>query len=117
MADHVWWGAANVPLTDGQIAVANLRGAVRLEGAAVRILEVYCLGPNGQSGCRRPWDDVAGEPCIAAENNEHLRGGPIGKRRPRKCGHDDCVAYGCSGAGISPKVAAAAIHGHAIVRV
>lgn len=110
MADHAWVGAALVDLDDQQAALADLRGAIRLRQAVkVNILETYCRA------CRRPWDDVADEPCSAADNNEHLRGGPIGKRRPRKCGHDDCVAYGCSGAGISPEVAAAAIHGHAII--
>lgn len=44
--------------------------------------------------CRRPWDDVYGEPCIAAETNEHLRGGPIGVRAKRKHDHR-CDLLGC----------------------
>jgi hypothetical protein len=59
----------------------------------VHILETYC------EACRRPWDDVADEPCIAATDSEHLRGGPIGERKNRTHTHD-CQLWGCTGTGI-----------------
>jgi hypothetical protein len=94
VADHVWVGAALVDLSGQQAALADLRGAIRLpQRTRVNILETYC------AACRRPWDDVADEPCIAAENNEHLRGGPIGERQKRTHTHD-CSVWGCPGGGI-----------------
>lgn len=47
------------------------------ERTQFHILDIHC------SACRRPYDDVADEPCAAAINNEHLRGGPIGERKKR----------------------------------
>ena len=104
MADHVWIGGSiEVPLDSQQAAMAGRRGSIRLRrDAEIRILEVYCRV------CCRGWKDAADGSCEAAENNDHLIGGPTGRRRPRTHTHD-CVAYGCSGTGISPAVAAAAI--------
>lgn len=101
MADHVWVGAALVDLTGQQAALADLRGAIKLPlQAKVNILETYC------AACRRPWEDVADEPCSAVEDNTHLRGGPIGERRNRTHTHD-CIAWGCSGTGIPRSTLAA----------
>lgn len=98
---HVWVAAATVVLNNQQAKRAVLRHSVRLpEEFRIDVLEVYCRE------CRRPWDDVLDEPCSAADNNEHLRGGPIGIRKKRKqythyhdcrrydCDHD-CAALGC----------------------
>jgi len=77
--DHDWVVAAEVHV-DAKIAKhANLRGSFRTaEGQRIMALETYC------AACRRPFDDVADEPCAALINNEHLRGGPIGERAKRK---------------------------------
>lgn len=51
-------------------------------------LETYC------SQCRRPYDDVADQPCEAADGWEHLIGGPRGRRKRL---HDhDCNLFGCN---------------------
>jgi hypothetical protein len=92
--EHAWVGAALVSLTGQQASLADLRGFVHLpQRAKVHILETYC------EACRRPWDDVADEPCIAATDSEHLRGGPIGERKNRTHTHD-CQLWGCTGTGI-----------------
>lgn len=86
---HLWMGAATVTLNLPQARRAVLRGSIRIPGATrVDILETYC------GLCRRPYDDVAGEPCIAASSTEHLHGGPIGTRKKRKHNHD-CELCGC----------------------
>lgn len=78
-APHKWGGASTVTLTERQARLALIRGSVRLpERSKVDVLEVYCLG------CKRPFEDVADEPCSAITGNEHLRGGPIGERKKRK---------------------------------
>ena len=65
-------------MTNKQARLGLLRAAVPIpERTRFAVLEILCLA------CRRPYDDVANEPCIAAVNNEHLRGGPIGSRRKR----------------------------------
>lgn len=88
---HVWVGAATIPLDDKQARRAVLRHSVRIPAnLKIPILETYC------DQCRRPWDDVCDEPCEAYASNEHLRGGPIKERRKRKHGHD-CQAVGCPG--------------------
>ncbi|WP_431976071.1 hypothetical protein [Micromonospora haikouensis] len=59
---------------------ARLGTLVVAATCTIDVLEVYC------ATCRRPYDDVGDEPCIvAAEGTAHLRGGPIGTRRNRKC--------------------------------
>jgi hypothetical protein len=92
---HEWAAAAIIGLDDAQAKRAVLRHSVWLsscdpDGQPVRIdvLETYCRL------CRRPWDDVADEPCIAATTTEHLRGGPIGQRKKRKHDHR-CDLLGC----------------------
>lgn len=107
---HVWVGAATVDLTPKQAAHADLRGSIRVPGQTrIDVLETYC------KNCRRPYDEVADQTCIAAADNSHLIGGPTGKRRPRTHEHD-CVANGCTGTGIPPAVAAAAIAGTTLTR-
>lgn len=44
--------------------------------------------------CRRPWDDVADDLCVAAKDNKHLRGGTI-ERRKRAHHKHNCDALGC----------------------
>lgn len=86
-AAHKWVGACLVVLSDRQANTANLRGYIKLpERQRIDTLEVYC------DQCHRPFDAVFGEPCCAAESNEHLRGGPIGTRKKRKGRHPyhDC---------------------------
>jgi hypothetical protein len=87
--EHDWVGAATFDLDTVQARRAVLRHSVRLpKNDKVSILEVYC------QACRRPWEDVVDEPCSALENNEHLRGGPIGERKKRKH-HHNCELLGC----------------------
>jgi hypothetical protein len=87
---HLWMGAAAVTLTLSQARRAVLRGSIRIAVAArVDILETYC------GLCRRPYDDVAGDPCVAASSTEHLHGGPIGTRKKRLHNHD-CDLAGCN---------------------
>lgn len=89
--DHVWVIAAIYEVTEVQARRAVLRHSVRVpKDDKLDVLETYC------KQCRRTWEDVVGEKCVAAESNEHLRGGPIGTRMKRKHGHD-CQAVGCSG--------------------
>jgi hypothetical protein len=86
---HRWVGATNVRLDPNQARYAQWRGYVDIpESERIVVLEVYC------GSCRRPYEDVSGEPCIAADTNEHLRGGPIGERKKRKHNHD-CALVGC----------------------
>lgn len=86
---HAWVGAATFSLNIPQARRAVLRHSVLLpEKKRVDVLEVYC------AQCRRAWDDVADERCIAASTTEHLRGGPIGERKKRKHDHN-CEVVGC----------------------
>ncbi|MEU8272589.1 hypothetical protein AB0B89_36250, partial [Sphaerisporangium sp. NPDC049002] len=55
----------------------------------IDVIETYC------EQCRRPYDDVVGEPCIAADTTVHLRGGPIGERKKRIHRHN-CELLGCA---------------------
>lgn len=81
-ADHIWVGATLVTLPPNLAKQADRRGTVRVPAdTKVEVLELYC----GQ--CRRPYDAVAGQPCPAAENRDHLIGGPTGERKKRKHGH------------------------------
>lgn len=76
---HNWIGAATVALDDKTAKHAELRGSYRTKiHERVDILEVYC------KGCRRPYDDVADEPCAAKVDNTHLIGGNPGERKKRK---------------------------------
>lgn len=87
--EHKWMSAAMIPVTERQARRAYLRHAIRLlKDMRVPILETYC------EQCRRTYQDVRGEPCIAAETSEHLRGGPIGVRAKRKHNHN-CALLGC----------------------
>lgn len=73
--NHEWVGAAYVPLDDRQAKYAERRGSVRLgDSAKVEVLEVMC------GRCRRPHDEVAGQPCV---RTHWLHGGPIGERAGR----------------------------------
>lgn len=96
-AEHVWVGASTVELDLKQAHRAVLRHSIRIpEQTKIDVLEVYC------SACRRPWDDVAGEPCLAASTTEHLRGGPIGERKKRGHRHN-CAVLGCeTGPAVGP---------------
>lgn len=77
-SDHVWVVAATVTLSDVLARQAARRGTVRLAASTkIEALETYC------DQCRRPFDDVANEPCIAAVNRDHLIGGPTGERKKR----------------------------------
>lgn len=77
-SDHQWVVAANVSMPEGLAKQAKRRGTVRVpQNTKVEVLEVYC----GQ--CRRPWERVHGTDCIAAENRDHLIGGPTGERKKR----------------------------------
>ncbi len=78
-AAHQWVGATYVPLPENLAANAARRGTTRVPAETkVDILEVAC------AQCRRPYDAVAGEKCVAAVNRDHLIGGPTGERKPRK---------------------------------
>lgn len=90
--DHQWVGAIELAIPANLAGVADRRGTVRVpEQTKVDVLEVYC----GQ--CRRPYDAVAGQPCIAStgKGREHLVGGPTGERAKRKHPDHDCERYGC----------------------
>jgi hypothetical protein len=88
---HKWVAATNVELPDNLAKHAFRRETVRIPAATkVDVLEVYC----GQ--CRRPYDAVEGEPCVAAESRDHLIGGPTGERAKRKHPFHDCQKYGCT---------------------
>lgn len=91
---HEWVGAATVVLTLAQARHADIRGSFRApEQTRIDVLEIYC------KNCRRPYEDVHGNPCAAAENKDHLIGGPTGIRAKRT-GHTvpghDCAALGCN---------------------
>jgi hypothetical protein len=88
--NHTWVIAATYSVDDKQARHAVLRHSVRVpKDGRLNVLETYC------SQCRRPWDDVVGDPCEAADSNEHLRGGPIGVRQKRKHDHHRCDLLGC----------------------
>lgn len=81
--DHVWVAATYVPLPANLAKHAQRRGTVRIPPQKVDILEVMC------HQCRRLYEEVAAQPCEAAENRDHLIGGPIGERKKRKHPYDD----------------------------
>ena len=87
--NHVWVVASLIRVDARQAARSVLRHSLRFpKEIKVNVIETYC------EQCRRPWDDVVDELCVAAEGNEHLRGGPIGKRKKRLHNHD-CGLLGC----------------------
>lgn len=80
-SDHQWVGATTVSLTSSHAAQADRRGTLRIpRETKVEVLEVYC------DQCKRPYDAVNGQACVASENRDHLIGGPTGERKKRK-GH------------------------------
>jgi hypothetical protein len=87
-APHEWVLAANVPVTDRQMRYALLRGSLPLASRTkIEAIEGFC------KNCRRPYEDVADEPCVyALGQNEHLRGGPIGERKKRTKTHGPTAA-------------------------
>jgi hypothetical protein len=91
---HQWVVAACIPVTEKIAKHAVVRQSVRTgshlpDDLKIDALDVYC------SACHRVYDDVCGEPCEAAESNEHLRGGPQGERKKRKHLYHDCDQTGC----------------------
>lgn len=93
--DHKWVAATNVPLAENLARHAQRRGTVRVpKETKVDVLDVIC------DQCRRRYSDVAGRPCIAAENRDHLIGGPTGERKKRGHLHHDCEEVGCDPAEI-----------------
>jgi hypothetical protein len=89
--EHQFVAAVTVDVTPQQAQFGARRGVIRLTaGLKVDVLDLYC------AMCRRPWDDVADQPCSAYASTEHLRGGPLGERKKRKHHqHHDCEAAGC----------------------
>lgn len=76
---HTWIGAAEVPLTAKVAKHAALRLSYRADaGDKIDVLEVYCRE------CKRPYDDVADQPCSAKIDNRHLIGGDQSVRAKRK---------------------------------
>lgn len=73
---HKWNIAATIEV-DERIARRAQRGAVTIPSSKIDVMETYC----GQ--CRKTYEDVADQPCSAADSTEHLRGGPIGVRAKR----------------------------------
>lgn len=77
-AHHKWNIAATIEVDEKVARKGVQRGVVRIPGqVAIDVMETYC----GQ--CRKTYEDVADEPCSAADSTEHLRGGPIGIRAKR----------------------------------
>ena len=76
---HEWIAAAEVAIDNKTARRASFRGSFRTEaGMRVDALDTYCRK------CRRPLDEVGGEPCSAKINNDHLIGGNPGERAKRK---------------------------------
>lgn len=90
-SDHQWVGATYVSIPKNLARQAEKRGVIRVpEDTKVTILEVVCIL------CRRPFDDVDGQPCEAAENRDHLIGGTPNERKKRKHPYHDCEATNCN---------------------
>ncbi|MFJ5121844.1 hypothetical protein [Kitasatospora sp. NPDC088548] len=69
-ADHEWVVAAELPVSADLAKYADFRGSFTAKVSQhVTALEVYC------KGCKRPFEDVADEPCAAHIDNKHLIGG------------------------------------------
>lgn len=57
---HVWVVAAEIVVTPKVASIADFRGSFKTEAdQRVDALDVYCRG------CRRPYDEVKGDPCAA----------------------------------------------------
>jgi hypothetical protein len=89
---HTWVVAALVDLPEPLAKQAYRRGTVRVPAEErvtgsptlkIDVLDVYC----GQ--CRRPWEDVSGRTCEAAESKDHLIGGPAGRKKRTGSGEND----------------------------
>lgn len=75
---HRWIFAAEVEIDEAFIRRALARRTHTLPAETkICVLDVYC------GECRRNYVDVAELDCAAAKGNEHLIGGPTGKRRRR----------------------------------
>lgn len=78
-APHDWIVATEVPIEPRLVRRALASKWLTVPpGTRVVVMDIYCRA------CRRVQEDVAGEPCSALINNEHLRGGPIGERKKRR---------------------------------
>ena len=76
---HQWVAAAIIPVEHRVVRRVALRGTMAVgTELQLTVLDLYC------NACRRPFDDVADRECEAADTNEHLRGGPLGERKPRR---------------------------------
>jgi hypothetical protein len=81
---HRWIVATEIPVMSIVAREADFRGTFRVEaGVKIEVLEVYC------SACRRPYGDVAGIACEAAQSvkfggKDHLLGGRPHERARRK---------------------------------
>lgn len=76
---HEWVVAAEIVVTPRIASIADFRGSFKTDAAQrVEALEVYCRG------CRRPYDEVKGNPCAAKVDNTHLIGGDQTTRAKRK---------------------------------
>lgn len=88
---HAWVVAATVQVSESVAAQADRRGTCRIEAEQkVDALDIYC------GACRRSYKDVHDQPCIAAEDKDHLIGGPTGERKKRKHPYHDCEQYHCT---------------------
>ncbi|MFB6630012.1 hypothetical protein ACFCWY_08960 [Streptomyces sp. NPDC056362] len=75
----MWVVAAEIVVTPRIASIADYRGSFKTDEAQrVEALDVYCRG------CRRPYDEVKGEPCAAKIDNAHLIGGDQTTRAKRK---------------------------------
>lgn len=88
---HLWYAAANVMIPPECAELALENGYIDLTaGVRIDVLDLRC------SQCQQWYDAVRGSDCSAAtEGTAHLRGGPEGTRRKRKCplhqtAWDDC---------------------------
>lgn len=76
---HQWIVASNIDATPKQAAYAVRRQNVYIEPMRVDVLQVTC------AMCRKPYEQVADEPCSAFLDNRHLIGGrPDGSRNRLK---------------------------------
>lgn len=75
---HAWVAAALIPINAYEAGQATRRGHCYVDiTMRITVLETYC------SACRRPYDDVKDDSCPAAISNDHLIGGPTGRRKRR----------------------------------
>ncbi|MFC8953646.1 hypothetical protein ACFT8P_13585 [Streptomyces sp. NPDC057101] len=75
----MWVVAAEIVVTPKVASIADFRGSFKTEAdQRVDALDVYCRG------CRRPYDEVKGDPCTAKINDAHLIGEDQTARVKRK---------------------------------